>query len=743
MSETRVISYKIEVDDAPVKSLKQQLREATLEAQRLATAEIVDEKALQAAIQKTAQLKDQMMDVNEQVTELAAGSPFEKMKNSIGGVQGALMNLDFDKAATSAKALTNTITNLNPAAMASQFSAFGGVVMQLGRAVGMLTVKFVQMGIALLANPIFLLVAAIVAIVAAVVVFLHKIGVLQKILDVLMIPINLLIDGFYALTDAIGLTSKAAEEEAEKIKTAYEDSAKAIDERGKILEAQVGNELELLKARSTGTEEDLEKIRKKEEQLLFVKQKGAQDSLTLAQSTLNQMKNNSEITEEELEKQRLLVLDLQLAYDKAKTASLSYFAKQISDASIAKTKADEDALKASKEAADKASQEADRRAKEASQKAEQRRKELIAAEQARIVFLEDLEDQAIVDADEREDALLVRKVERAQKEMESSLLYQQATADEKLKIDASFDAQILEIENKRKAADDLKEKEKENKERAHLANMNALQLEYNAMLVGEDDFQGKLDLKQAEYDEEQRLLKEKLDTEAITQEEYNLRKKMGEQQLAADITAIKKAQADKEAEEAKKLVDWEIAQKTYLKDTVLGIANETVDLLKAVGGKSKGVALAALGIEKGVAIANVVINTMKELSANAATSALNPANAATFGAAGAAQLLKMNAVSKIRAGLRIATIAATGISGAKSISAGDGGGGGIDGGGGGTPPISASMGQAQNTPQINMFQNNQNNQPMSGVNRVSVVDYTDIQNTGNRVAMLQNAVSLG
>jgi hypothetical protein len=209
MSEQRVISYKIEVDDAPVKSLKQQFREATEEAQRLATAEVVDEKALQAAIQKTAELKDAMMDVNEQVTELAAGSPFEKMKNSIGGVQGALMNLDFDKAATSAKALTNTITNLNPAAMASQFAAFGGVVMQLGKAVGMLTIKFVQMGIALLANPIFLLVAAIVAIVAAVVIFLHKIGVLQKIIEALMMPINMLIDAFYFLTDAMGFTNKA------------------------------------------------------------------------------------------------------------------------------------------------------------------------------------------------------------------------------------------------------------------------------------------------------------------------------------------------------------------------------------------------------------------------------------------------------------------------------------------------------------------------------------------------------
>jgi hypothetical protein len=734
MSETRVISYKIEVDDAPVKSLKQQLREATLEAQRLATAEIIDEKALQAAIQKTAELKDQMMDVNEQVTELAAGSPFEKMKNSIGGVQGALMNLDFDKAATSAKALTNTITNLNPAAMASQFAAFGGVVMQLGRAVGMLTVKFVQMGIALLANPIFLLVAAIVAIVAAVVVFLHKIGVLQKILDVLMIPINLLIDGFYALTDAIGLTSKAAEEEAEKIKTAYEDSAKAIDERGKILEAQVGNELELLKARSTGTEEDLEKIRKKEEQLLFVKQKGAQDSLTLAQSTLNQMKNNSEITEEELEKQRLLVLDLQLAYDKAKTASLSYFAKQISDASIAKTKADEDALKASKEADDKASQEADRRAKEASQKAEQRRKELIAAEQARIVFLEDLEDQAIVDADEREDALLVRKVERAQKEMESSLLYQQATAEEKLKIDASFDAQILEIENKRKAADDLKQKEKENKERAHLANMNALQLEYNAMLVGEDDFQAKLDLKQAEYNEEQRLLKEKLDAEAITQEEYNLRIKMGEQQLAADITAIKKDQADKEAVINKAKVDNEEATNQARIISQQNFAESAVGVVNAL----QGLATEGSHFAKVLALTEIAANTAIGFSKGLV---IAQQSAAATGP-GAAFAMPIFYASQVAAVLSAAARARKVL--AKAPGGGGGGGGGDDGGGGGgTPPISASMGQAQQTPQINMFQNNQNNQPISGVNRVSVVDYTDIQNTGNRVAMLQNAVSLG
>jgi hypothetical protein len=108
------------------------------------------------------------------------------MKNSIGGVGDALMNLNFDKATQSAKNLTTTISSLNPATMATQFAAFGGTVMQLGRAVGMLTIKFVQMGIALLTNPIFLLVAAITAIVVGIVMLLDKLGFLQPILDALM-----------------------------------------------------------------------------------------------------------------------------------------------------------------------------------------------------------------------------------------------------------------------------------------------------------------------------------------------------------------------------------------------------------------------------------------------------------------------------------------------------------------------------------------------------------------------------
>lgn len=744
MSETRVISYKIEVDDAPVKSLKQQLREATLEAQRLATAEIIDEKALQAAIQKTAELKDQMMDVNEQVTELAAGSPFEKMKNSIGGVQGALMNLDFDKAATSAKALTNTITNLNPAAMASQFAAFGGVVMQLGRAVGMLTVKFVQMGIALLANPIFLLVAAIVAIVAAVVVFLHKIGVLQKILDVLMAPINMLIDGFYALTDAIGLTSKAAEEEAEKIKTAYEDSAKAIDERGKILEAQVGNELELLKARSTGTEEDLEKIRKKEEQLLFVKQKGAQDSLTLAQSTLNQMKNNSEITEEELEKQRLLVLDLQLAYDKAKTASLSYFAQRIADASKAKTAADEKAAEEDKKNSEEAAANAKRAREESRKRAEEEAKLLIERKR----FLKDIELNAIADDRQRELAISQEKIKREQEDLMSTVNWMRYSKEQQEQITKDFQNRekqlIVDFNTQTDAIQKAKDDADKLKREEHLNKMNDLKKEYAELSLSEGDFAGAEALIKEQYEAELLELQKQFEDKLILEEEFLLRKNILKKNYDDEVDANNEARLAKEKENADKI----IAAEQELQAAKAGALNAGIGLLSSIFSKNEAIQKALFLVEKGKAAADVIVNGLKTSAALTAQIAVgtgllgNPVTAAV----GASQIAaaKMGlATNKIGMGISLAAIAAASIdkfkNGGSSPSPGVIGGGGGGGGGGSTP----AMGQAQNTPQINMFQNNQNNQPMSGVNRVSVVDYTDIQNTGNRVAMLQNAVSLG
>ena len=81
-------------------------------------------------------------------------------------------------------------------------------------------------------------------------VFLNKIGVLQKVLDFLMIPINALIDGFKELTDWLGLTSYAAEENARTMEKANEKAFKSSEKRTEDVSKQY--DLEIAKAKAAG-----------------------------------------------------------------------------------------------------------------------------------------------------------------------------------------------------------------------------------------------------------------------------------------------------------------------------------------------------------------------------------------------------------------------------------------------------------------------------------------------------------
>ena len=217
--------------------------------------------------QKAGQLKDQLADANEQVAIFASGSKFEQVNNGLDSIKSSLMNLDFAEAGNKAQLLTTTLKGINPADFAEQFKGFGKVIGSLGSAVGVLTKQFITFGISLLANPIFLIVAVIVAIVAAILLVMHKMGILKKVIDFLMKPINDLIQGFKDLTDWLGLTSFAAEENAAKMLEANEkvmESSKARQEtivgnfdyeiRMAKIYGQETLDLELNKSKSIGSE---------------------------------------------------------------------------------------------------------------------------------------------------------------------------------------------------------------------------------------------------------------------------------------------------------------------------------------------------------------------------------------------------------------------------------------------------------------------------------------------------------
>jgi len=130
-----------------------------------------------------------------------------------------------------------------------------------------------------------------------------------------------------------------------------------------------------------------------------------------------------------------------------------------------------------------------------------------------------------------------------------------------------------------------------------------------------------------------------------------------EEEMAEIEIAIQKKKDDEIMANRIAAEQQELQMKQNLEDAKIGIANQSAQFLQAIAGKQKGIALAALAVEKGAAIADVIIKGQR---ANATISALYPPPIN----------IPYLVANNIRTGLSVATIAATGISGARNISGG-------------------------------------------------------------------------
>ena len=160
-----------------------------------------------------------------------------------------------------------------------------------------------------------------------------------------------------------------------------------------------------------------------------------------------------------------------------------------------------------------------------------------------------------------------------------------------------------------------------------------------------------------------------------------------EQQIAADEkkkAADEKAKQD-ELERQKQFDADKLAAEQALTDAKFSLASASVDLLGTLFAKNKKAADIAFALDKALAIAQVVVNTQREISAYNANPvwSLSPDGGAS---------IKIPAIigAKLRAAASIATIAGTAI----GRFAGNGGGGtgaGSNGGGGTTAPSPANF----------------------------------------------------
>ena len=233
-------------------------------------ASATDPAQMTALAQQAGVLSDRIKDANEAVSVFASGSKFEQVSNGLGGIQSSLMSLDFEEAAEKSKVFATALGGIGKADIGK---AIGGITSMIGT----LSKAFIKLGITILMNPIFLIVAAVVAIIAVIALVLKSFGVLDDVINAMMMPINALIAGFKALTDWLGLTQYAAEESAAKSAKAYEEGSKKINEATDVVTSALDRQIAEQKALGKNTY-DLEVKR------TYIVQWGANERLKLARA---------------------------------------------------------------------------------------------------------------------------------------------------------------------------------------------------------------------------------------------------------------------------------------------------------------------------------------------------------------------------------------------------------------------------------------------------------------------------
>jgi hypothetical protein len=603
-----------------------------------------------------------------------------------------LLSLDFEEAQQKANVFKNVIGGIDPKMIAGGFKSLTGVIMTMGSA-------FVSLGATILANPIFLLVAVIVAIVAAIVIFLHKIGVLQKVLDFLMIPVNALIDGLKALGDYLGLTSFAADENAEKMAKANEKTAESSKKRADKISEGYDQEIAMAKiAGKDTTQLELDKSRALEKE--SIKRKAA------AKKALEAMRHQEgeEATKKRAELRKQIEDENKIIRGGVNERK-RIKAQELADEKEAEKKAGDEAAAAAEKAREKAKQNAKNR-----------------LDNART--LRDFELSQIKDANAREVAIVNEKYARLMNDLKNDA---NKTAEEKAKFNAMFltqqqqeldklaaDKTKTEQDNLKKGNDiiaDLQlqlmeegtEKElamtkaKYDKLRAQTLADTTLTEEqkktltqlYNDQEEAENQKRADAKLKQqdalaktladAELTEDQKKL-QALETKYA--EEY----KLAEGNAALQLALFNKLEKDKEklANDAA-LAQIEADQKA--RDARLQIAADIANGINTVGAAFIKDQKKLEKFNKANALIQIGIDTGKAISSLVAASNANPLNAPTAGAAGIAQF----ATGIIQIATNIAKAKQILTSGGTPTS---GGGGGSTGGGGESANVAQQVPQA-------------------------------------------------
>ena len=631
------------------------------------------------------ELNKKFKDINKNIKNFSTGSTVQQVGNQLGGIKDSLMKMDFSKAASQVTTFTATVSKFKVTDLTKGLG-------MLTSAVGKLGLQFLKMGAQLLVNPIFLLVVVIVAIVLAFTVWEDKLGKFGTVLKIAFFGIylaveavKLLIAAFKELTDWLGFTSYAADENAKRVTAAAEKSAEASKLRSEQIGKSYDHEIAMAKIAGKDTVKlELEKSVKL--------QKEAQNRIKDNRKAYRSMKHMDD--KESIEKRKKLKADIKADNDLINAGvnqRLLINAQAIQDA----------ADKADKAAADAAAAYKDRLAKQ---------KEFDANRLAAERQIEDLRIAAIKDAGLREEEALNEKYDRLRADL---LKDKSKTEAEKIQLQKAFD--LAEANEQDKINQDKKKKENE-----AFQSLNALkianmvegeakiaaqqQVAYQASVNAAKEKYGADSAQFAEFQEQLRIADEattKVRADKKIADQQALLNSINELNLTDDqrkIAAIE-AQYLKEQELAKgnqvllqELQTQHEAALTRIekdasikriedaadeRDAKLNLANDITKGITDIGGMLIKDQEKLAKFNKASALVQIGIDTAKAISALVAASNANPLNAVSAGTAGIAQFAAgiIQIATNIAKAKQLLTTPSASVSGGGAGSASAGGGG--------------------------------------------------------------------
>jgi len=268
----------IEVDiqgSERVESMRTQMRKLREELARLP-----EGSAEFAKVQRQlGELNDKVGDLNKSVNTLS-GDPLERLNNSFGMIGSSILSLDFGAAQTGLQGVTSAINDFKFGDLSNAAKGFGKTMLDLGKA--------------LMTNPIFLIGGIIALIVANFEELTKAGGLVGKMFGFIKTTIDSVIGGLVDFMDWIGLTDSKAEERAENEKKRQEQ-AKKDQEAALKKQKELEKEKEKLAEQAAKKEaERIQKIKDDQKALTeFLKaenEKRYQDTLSAKDKELRQLK---------------------------------------------------------------------------------------------------------------------------------------------------------------------------------------------------------------------------------------------------------------------------------------------------------------------------------------------------------------------------------------------------------------------------------------------------------------------